>query len=328
MKLINNGNQEEIRKRIISEFQDGADPEFLAAKYNVHEKSIYRMVRVYKKRKTYRRKKGSGRPDSLSTQEKHSLASIVDQNPFITARQLQVRLGLTVSLRTIRNYLKSLGYVHKKLKKKITLTGDDILERLTFARRNQDRDWSNVIFADEAGVWLFKEAPYGWVKRGEDKYFFTESHPSKIKVFACIGFHGKVWLETYRQNLNSELYCDILEEGLIPTADEDFGGPDWILVHDNHPTHTSYDTTDFLAENNVVVLDWPVKAQDINPIENLSPHLKRRVFARNPKNIDELENFIHEVWNNLEDDIIFNIFDSIYTRIEELVRLGGRSLKY
>ncbi len=99
-------------------------------------------------------------------------------------------------------------------------------------------------------------------------------------------------------------------------------------MHDNHPTHTSYDTTDFLAENNVVVLDWPVKAQDINPIENLWPHLKRRVFARNPKNIDELENFIHEVWNNLEDDIIFNIFDSIYTRIEELVRLGGRSLKY
>jgi len=326
--LINNGSQEEIRKRIISEFKDGVDAESLAVKYDVHVKSVYRMVRVYNKRKSYRRKKGSGRPNALSADEKRRLASFVQVNPFITARQIQYRLGLTVSLETIRNHLKRLGYVRKKLKKKIVLTSDDILERLTYARRNQDRDWSNVLFADEAGIWLFKEAPYGWVKRGEEKYFFTESHPSKVNVFACIGYHGKVWLETYRQNLNSGLYCDILEERLIPTAEEDFGDSDWILVHDNHPTHTSHETTNFLRRKNVAVLDWPVKAQDINPIENLWPHLKRRVLARNPQNIDELENFIHEEWNHLENELIFNIFDSIYTRIEDLIHLRGRSLKY
>lgn len=322
--MINTGSQEQIRQRIISEYQSGIDIPDLSVKYDRHEKSIARMLRVYRKRRTFRRKRGSGRPNVLTKQDKLRLVGIVNQNPFVTLRQLRDRLNTVATTATIGNYLKSLNYVHKKLKKKITLTAEDVQSRFTFAERNRNRDWSNVIFVDEAGVWLFKESPYGWVKRGQDKYFYTESHPSKVNVFAAIDYEGKLNLTTYRQNLNSELYCHILENNLIPSIDQD----DWILVHDNHPTHNSLMTQAFIEENNIEQLEWPINAQDIHPSENIWPHLKRKALERNPQNIDQLEDYIHEAWNELENELIYNVFDSIYQRIEDLIRLGGRSLSY
>ena len=51
IKRVNKGPQEEIRKRIISEYKDHPDANFLSVKYDVHLKSVLRMVKTYNERK-------------------------------------------------------------------------------------------------------------------------------------------------------------------------------------------------------------------------------------------------------------------------------------
>ena len=52
IKRVNKGPQEEIRKRIISEYKDQPDANFLSVKYDVHPKSFIRMVKTYNERKS------------------------------------------------------------------------------------------------------------------------------------------------------------------------------------------------------------------------------------------------------------------------------------
>ncbi|CAF1663328.1 unnamed protein product [Rotaria magnacalcarata] len=42
------------------------------------------------------------------------------------------------------------------------------------------------------------------------------------------------------------------------------------------------------------VIDWPSNSPDINPIENVWSIIKRRVEKRKPKNLEELDKFLHE----------------------------------
>ena len=46
IKRVNKGPQEEIRKRIISENKDHPDANFLSVKYDVHPRSVLRMVKT------------------------------------------------------------------------------------------------------------------------------------------------------------------------------------------------------------------------------------------------------------------------------------------
>ncbi len=43
----------------------------------------------------------------------------------------------------------------------------------------------------------------------------------------------------------------------------------WVLMHDNDPKHTARLTCDFLAEEQIEVLEWPVSSPNINPIKKL-----------------------------------------------------------
>ena len=46
-----------------------------------------------------------------------------------------------------------------------------------------------------------------------------------------------------------------------------FHGPNVIFMHDNARPHLAAITRQFLATNNVDVLDWPTNSLDLNPIE-------------------------------------------------------------
>ena len=53
-----------------------------------------------------------------------------------------------------------------------------------------------------------------------------------------------------------------------------------MFQHDNARPHVAQICTDFLAQNNIHVMDWPPYSPDFSPIKHLWDELDRRVRRR------------------------------------------------
>ena len=63
-------------------------------------------------------------------------------------------------------------------------------------------------------------------------------------------------------------------------------------------------------------------------MENVWKILKGNVRKKQPSTLMELEDYIYEEWNNIENKIIRNLAMSFKNRIEECIRLDGNITHY
>ncbi len=70
---------------------------------------------------------------------------------------------------------------------------------------------------------------------------------------------------------------------MLPSADKLYGDADFIFQQDLAPAHSWFN------DHGVTVLDWPAKLPDLNPIENLSGIVKRKMRDTRPNNADGAE---------------------------------------
>jgi len=137
-----------------------------------------------------------------------------------------------------------------------------------------------------------------------------DNHSGKIHVWGAVSMtYGKIALVTFRQNLDSNLLLTILQEDLLPEANYYF--PNWwVLQMDNDSKNTSKLIQNFVLDNIPFHIDWPSRLPDLNHIENVWKVLKQMVRKRIPQTVDDLEDIIHEEWNNLQDDVVTHICES------------------
>jgi hypothetical protein len=69
----------------------------------------------------------------ISDQGVLALNKAVLKNPFLTAQQLQTKLSLTASKRTIRRYLNKLGWKKVRTKYCQVISDENKVKRFTFA---------------------------------------------------------------------------------------------------------------------------------------------------------------------------------------------------
>jgi transposase len=78
-----------------------------------------------------------------------------------------------------------------------------------------------------------------------------------------------------------------------------------IFQHDNARPHAARVTREFLADNEVTVMDWPEYSPDLNPIEHLWDILGRRVMERGPANRNHLIQLLHQEWEAIPQEGLF-----------------------
>ena len=77
-----------------------------------------------------------------------------------------------------------------------------------------------------------------------------------------------------------------------------------------------------------IEVDWPSNSLDVNPVENLWAIIERRIEKRKPGNIEELNNFLHEEWNNIDINLLSHLVNSMKTRCLALIESKGERINY
>ena len=101
------------------------------------------------------------------------------------------------------------------------------------------------------------------------------------------------------------------------------------LQQDNAPAHNSILSKTWFSENGLEILEnWPPNSPDINTIENVWSLLKKRVFQRHAKNIEELWAFCQEEFERIPLEYIQNLYSSIPDRLNKIVQCNGKNIKF
>jgi len=110
-----------------------------------------------------------------------------------------------------------------------------------------------------------------------------------------------------------------------------------IFIQDNASIHTVYKVKAWFKEQRIPVADWPPYSPDLNPIEQLWPHLKRMVLQIHPElefvtgedNIREaLGCALQEAWTLIRKDLMDGLIKSMLDRVKACKKASGWHTKY
>ena len=126
-------------------------------------------------------------------------------------------------------------------------------------------------------------------------------------------------------NMNSNMYCEILQQSMIPSLQK--LGRRAMFQHDNDPKHTSKMTTALLKRLRVKVMDWPSMSPELNPIEYLWGILKQKVEVCKVSNICQLH-VIMEEWKSIPVATCEALVNSMPRRVKAVLDNDGDHTKY
>lgn len=125
--------------------------------------------------------------------------------------------------------------------------------------------------------------------------------------------------------------CRYSSKFILPAAEALFGpGRVLLFVQDRSPVHTSQYTKRWLQNNSIIdVINWPAKAADLNPIENLWARMAADCNFHQAGTTDDIWNTIQQQWNSFRESNYCEILiNSSPRRLEDVIANGGFWTKY
>ena len=106
-----------------------------------------------------------------------------------------------------------------------------------------------------------------------------------------------------------------------------FHGPNVTFMHDNARPHLAAITSQFLATNNVNVLDWPANSPDLNPTEQVWDEFGRHVRRNHAiHTVNDLAPALQAEWANLPALFIQHYVNSMHRHITACIAQNGRHM--
>jgi transposase len=277
------------------------------------------------------------------------IKQIVASSPQMSIRDITAELEnrFSPNIRTpsksgVQQFIAANGFKMIKLLKKPLVSIKNQRKRIEFAEENLeelDRLMHETIWSDETMV---RKLP----KHQEISFrchsnVDRENLPSNLQVhsggfgvmfWGCFSSLGLGPLVALEGNQNQDSYLATLREFLLPeieTARDKFN-VQMTFMQDNAPCHKTQKVLNFLAENNIPTLNWPPQSPDMNPIENLWAIIKFRRQKKFgiPLNRLELIEQVFQIWEEIDEELIGSLTNSIENRLREVIRLKGKPTKY
>lgn len=257
-------------------------------------------------------------------------------NQMTSSKRIKNDLDLNVSERTVRRYMQSNKYLSwDKMRKGPWNDARIRRQRLAWCEevQNMGLEWNNVIFSDEKKFNL--DGPdglnYYWHDCRKEKQRFSKRQQGGggLMFWGGIGSAGKTPLVLVNGRMDSRMYQQCLRENLLPNAAR-IAGRNWIFQQDGASCHRSVSTVNWLNNHNVRRLPWAPYSPDMNIIENLWGVMVRAVYPDGKvySSRETLEVACRRAWDEITQDLIDNLFNSINRRVEALRNARGGFTDY
>jgi hypothetical protein len=251
-------------------------------------------------------------------------------------RRVAAQVGLSKD--TVRNVAKEAGLKPFHAPRKPKYRSHTPSKRLKFAKDFRGQDWDKVVYGDEKKFVLFAEPNRRntvYYIRPEDKENLPPAeqakYPGKVNVWGAFCSSGVCGLRVFTQNMDANLYRDILDKTMLPSALEHYPDGDFLYLQDSDPKHRAKKVQKWFEENEVQVIrpqEWPGNSPDLNPIENLWSVLADNVAKRRAKDVDGLKKIIKEEWKKLPSELLKDLSDSMRARLKKVVKEKGAYVGY
>jgi len=152
-----------------------------------------------------------------------------------------------------------------------------------------------------------------------------------LMIWGCMLWDGVGNACKIDGRMDGELYTKILDDELQGSLTY-YGknSSSIIFQQDNDPKHKSKLATTWLKDHGFQVLSWPAQSPDLNPIEHLWTHLKRRLanYDIPPNGMLELWERVEKEWDSIGSEVCQNIIESMPRRIKAVLNAKGGCTKY
>jgi hypothetical protein len=245
-------------------------------------------------------------------------------------------LPISLGIKELISRLKEAGLRARHAAVKELLTDDNKLYRLAFAESNVARSWDRVILSDEA---IFSSASDGPVlvyrPRGErynSQYMSTSTRSGRVSVhcWGWISHEGAGMLHRIEGHLDGLQYKHILQNIMVPSVRVLY--PDGVIQfqQDHSSIHDSRVVQERLSQQaDVELIDWPPRAPDVNPIENMWSEVKRTMQETwpilPPRKSDSLWTLVSDAWDEVASSqrYVLSLIDSMPRRMHSAVEAQG-----
>lgn len=333
---------ENKRRQVISLLDQGLPHRQIVTQANVSLGTISSLCNQHSPGKA---KPKGGRPVKLTEATKRLARRMILSGKVDTATKVAKKLKedniATVHAKTIRRTLRSQGLVAVTKKKKPRLTARHWQLRLEFANKYKDwtlEDWKQVVWSDETKINRLGSDGRSWAWKPKGSGITDRLIQPTLKfgggslmLWGCMTYQGVGFAARIEGRMDSELYISILEEDYLNSLDfYKLDRSKVIFQQDNDPKHTSHLTKNWLADNNIEVLDWPPQSPDLNLIKHLGFELKRRLndYPTDPSSIGKLWDRVAATWNAIPVQTCTNLIDSMPRRVEAVLKARGGYTKY
>lgn len=303
-----------------------------------NHKIISHVVKNWHAKNDIKRATGSGRPRKTSPQTDRMIRRIIMTNRFSSISDLMLCPVLTnLSRQTINRRVTEKGdFKSYWASKKPLITEINKAKRLAWcqARINWSvEQWSTFLWTDESPYVLRYKAKRRVWRRHNERYndacvVRTVKHDIKINVWGCFSAHGVGSIALVDGILDQYQYMDILENEMLPSAQNLFADGPWTFQQDNDPKHTAINTRNWFINHQVPLSEWPAQSPDLNPIENLWSILDKRCAKRAPNTAAELFQSLEEEWYQLPTDLLTTLVHSMPRRCRAVIDADGGMTKY
>jgi len=130
---------------------------------------------------------------------------------------------------------------------------------------------AEVFFLDETGFRLDDQVGRTWGQCGETPVVKCTGKRGRTNGIIAMSLTGAFWYEEFGGNLNSERFCELLDQFMKTRRKK------VVLITDRHPTHTSKATTEHINNmgHRLTVHFLPSYSPELNPVEYVNHFVKK-----------------------------------------------------